>query len=668
MKSTLSPATSWRLTRLALAAALLACPSALAATAPDLTSLPLEQLLTIEVYSASKYVQDGAAAPALVTVISAAEIRAYGWRTLADIARSVRGQYVSYDRNYSYLGARGFSRPGDYNTRFLLLVDGNRVNDAVYDQAPLGAEFPLDLELVERVEFVPGPGSSIFGSNAFFGVINVVTKKPGALSGQRAALEAGSAGARRASVSSTWHGAGGADFLFAASSARSDGRDLYYSAFDTPDQNRGLAEGRDHERGERLFASAAGGPWKLTLMHATRLKGVPTASFAQPFNDPRSATTDTQTYANGAWRARAGQALELNARLFWGSYDSVGDYVNDDPARSINHDGSAARWWGAEASVLCQRIAGHTLLAGLDFQHDYRLHQFTFEREPFQRFLDERRSARRGGLYLQDEIALGAASRLNLGLRYDRYSGAAGVLSPRAALIHALTPDTTFKAIFGSAFRAPNSYERFYAYPGPAGQLPNPALRRETIRSSELALVQQLGERRRLTATLFNNLVAGLISQTLAPGAAQTRFENGAPVRAQGLELEYEQRWRLGAALRASYSHTRVDQAGDQRQVNAPARLAKFNLAAPLGRRGWRGALEAQYVGRRATLAGGAAGAFWLANANLVQARLWRNVDVSLGVYNLFDRRYFDPGAAEHRQDLIEQDGRSLRARIGYAF
>lgn len=660
MKSSLSLATAWRLTRLALAAALPACPPALAA-GPDLTSLPLEQLLTIDVYSASKYVQDGAAAPALVTVISAAEIRAHGWRTLADIARSVRGQYVSYDRNYSYLGARGFLRPGDYNTRFLLLVDGNRVNDAVYDQAPLGAEFPLDLELVERVEFVPGPGSSIYGSNAFFGVVNVVTKKPGALSGNRAALEAGSAGARRASVTKSWHGAGGADFLVAASASRSDGRDLYYRAFDTPAQNHGVAEGRDRERGKRLFASAAAGPWKLTLMHATRLKGVPTASFAQPFNDGRSATTDTQNYVNGAWRARVGQAAELNARLFWGSYDSVGDYVIDDAARGIYHDGSAARWWGAEVSVLCTRIAGHTLLAGLDFQHDYRLHQFTFNRAPFEMFLDDRRSARRGGLYLQDEIALGTGSRLNLGLRYDVYSGTSGVLSPRAALIHALTPATTVKAIFGSAFRAPNAYERFYAYPGAAGQLSNPELRRETIASSELALVRQLGARRRFTASVFNNVVAGLI--TLTPGTPQARFDNGARVRVRGLEFEYEQRWHSGAALRTSYSRTRVE-----RQVNAPAALAKLNLAAPLGERGWRAALDAQYVGRRATLAGGAAGAFWLANVNLVQARLWRNVDFSVGVYNLFDRRYVDPGAPEHRQDTIEQDGRSVRARIGYAF
>jgi iron complex outermembrane receptor protein len=131
----------------AVAIALLASSCAVCATSAaegprDLTALPFEQLLTIEVFSASKFVQPSSQAPALVTVITGADIRSFGWRSLGDVARSVRGLYVSYDRNYSYLGARGFLRPGDYNTRFLLLVDGNRINDAVYDQAPVGGRIP----------------------------------------------------------------------------------------------------------------------------------------------------------------------------------------------------------------------------------------------------------------------------------------------------------------------------------------------------------------------------------------------------------------------------------------------------------------------------------------------------------------------------------------------
>ena len=90
--------------------------------------------------------------------------------------RSVRGFYVTYDRNYSYLGVRGFSRPGDYNARVLLLVDGHRLNDNVFGSALIGSEFPLDVELIERVEIIRGPSSSLYGTSAFFAVINVITR------------------------------------------------------------------------------------------------------------------------------------------------------------------------------------------------------------------------------------------------------------------------------------------------------------------------------------------------------------------------------------------------------------------------------------------------------------------------------------------------------------
>ena len=65
------------------------------------------------------------------------------------------------DRNYSYLGARGFGRPGDYNTRVLLLVNGHKTNDNVFDQAYIGAELGIDVAMFERVEIIRGPASSL---------------------------------------------------------------------------------------------------------------------------------------------------------------------------------------------------------------------------------------------------------------------------------------------------------------------------------------------------------------------------------------------------------------------------------------------------------------------------------------------------------------------------
>jgi iron complex outermembrane receptor protein len=111
-----------------------------ASPSADLTEMSIEDLMNVTVYGASKFDQKLSEAPSSVSIVTADEIKKYGYRTLADIVRTVRGFYLSYDRNYSYIGVRGFSRPGDYNTRILLLVDGHRINDNVYNQAMTGTD------------------------------------------------------------------------------------------------------------------------------------------------------------------------------------------------------------------------------------------------------------------------------------------------------------------------------------------------------------------------------------------------------------------------------------------------------------------------------------------------------------------------------------------------
>ena len=159
----------------------------------DLTELPLEALMNLEVpkvYGASKLEQKTTEAPSSVTIITADEIKKQGYRTLADVLRSVQGFNISYDRNYAFLGARGISL-GDFNNRVLLLVDGHRVNNNFTDGASIDTAFILDIDLVDRVEIIRGPSSVLYGNNAFFGVINVITRQGRQLDGLEASSEYG---------------------------------------------------------------------------------------------------------------------------------------------------------------------------------------------------------------------------------------------------------------------------------------------------------------------------------------------------------------------------------------------------------------------------------------------------------------------------------------------
>ncbi|HTT18702.1 MAG TPA: TonB-dependent receptor plug domain-containing protein, partial [Candidatus Sulfotelmatobacter sp.] len=142
--------------------------------------MSIEDLAKVKVesvYGASKFLQNVSDAPTSVTVVTAEDIQKYGYRTLADVLQTVHGFYVINDRNYSYVGVRGFLDPRDYNARILFLVDGHRINDNIFDGSYVGTEFPVDVDLIERIEIIRGPNSSIYGTGAFAAVINVITKR-----------------------------------------------------------------------------------------------------------------------------------------------------------------------------------------------------------------------------------------------------------------------------------------------------------------------------------------------------------------------------------------------------------------------------------------------------------------------------------------------------------
>ncbi len=615
--------------------------------------------MSMEVYSASRFNQKATQAPSNVTVLTSADIRAYGWRTLADALRSIRGLYTSNDRSYSYLGARGFLRSGDLNTRFLLQIDGTRINDPVFDQAQLGGEFPLDLDLVDRIEFVPGPGSSIYGANAFFGVINVITRRAADLEGTRGTLEAGQAGTRSGSATYGWRG-GDAELLLSASRGLSDGRDLYFPEFE------GTAQGLDWERISRLYARGQIGEWSVTLLHGARTKGMATASYGQPFNVPGGQTLDRLRLAELGYRS---QVLpmhgELTGRLYHGDYHYEGRFVNHEPFGSINLDQTRARWWGADVNLFLQLTAAHKLVIGAEYQYNSKLTLQNYDIEPRIVYLDDVAYGKRLGIYAQDEITLAEGVLLNAGLRYDRESSTGGVFSPRLALIAEVARETTLKAIYGSAFRAPNSYELFYGIDGQGGQLANPNLGRERIRSHELSLVRQFGPKARFTLTGYTNEASGLITEVDDEELGLPIFRNVGRNRARGLEIEYERTWNGGAKLRGSVARQWVSSAGGE--VNSPRWLAKLNATG--GLHGvWHAGVEGQYVSSRSLIGGGEAGGFVLANLNIFSVGLTRHLDASFGVQNLFNRHYADPVSLGYLQRSMEQDGRRVYFRLKAAY
>jgi outer membrane receptor for ferrienterochelin and colicins len=624
------------------------------------------------VYGASKYEQKVTEAPSVVTIVTADEIRKYGYRTLADILQSVTGFYVTNDRNYNYLGVRGFGRPGDYNTRVLLLVDGYRLNDNIFDQAPIGTDFPIDVDLIDRVEIIRGPGSSLYGTNAFFAVINVITKRGRDIKGVEVSTEIASYDSYKGRLTYGNRFPNGLEFLLSGSFYDSGGHHrLFYEEFDTPATNNGIVKNADGDRYYSLFANLSYSDFTLLGSYVSREKVIPTASFATVFNTKRTRTTDERSYIDLTYEHTFAQQLGFMARVYYDRYYYQGNYLFDylgDGVLTLNRDIALGERWGTEVKVTKRLLKKHLLTLGAEFRDNVRQEQKNYDLLPFYSYLDDHRSSRDWAVYLQDEFSILDNLIFNVGARYDYYDSFGGTFNPRLALIYNL-PKTTIKLLYGEAFRAPNVYEAYYGTGGLLGSDPNPHLKPENITTYQLVVERYFGDHLRGAASAYYYTIDDLISQQINPVTGHLIYKNSEKIEAKGIELELEGKWASGLEGRISYALQEANnQETGETLTNSPHHLVKFNLICPLiGEKLFAG-LEARYMSARRTLADHSVDGFFTTNVTLFNQHLLKGLEVSASVYNIFDQHYGDPGAEEHRQDIIEQDGRTFWVKLKYGF
>lgn len=626
----------------------------------DIANLSLERLLDLHVTGASRQAQRMSEAAASVSVITGDELRALGYRNIADALRSLRGLSVTYDRSYTYLGVRGFYAPSDYNTRVLLLVDGNRVNDVVFDQAFVGNEAPLDIEQIERIEFIPGQGAAVYGANALFGVINVVTRAPDS-PGSSASMRVGSGGQRE--WMATWQrgaadGTSGASWLLAASRRVHPGGGVWVPEAAAAGFAGGVVPGIDHEQLTRLRLAVQGGNWRANVLHARREKGYG-APEGLVIGDPRSTNRDQQTLADVMWQQAWSSHGQWQARVFAGQYHYRGDFVVDYPPVTLNRDDARGRWWGVEARASTSYLAGHTLQFGLELQRSIQVAQTNQDLDGEHTvYLDTNTRRHRLGVYVEDRIELGRNWSATLGARADQASTHDVVVNPRLAFIWRTSDTTVLKLVHGSAFRPPTAFESDYVYSGSDGYVRNPGLRPEKVRGQELIAEWQARRDLRVTLSAYQTLAQQLM--VLQPaGPDSFSFQNTGSAKLRGLEAEVQWQGGGGWRARASVSLQRPQFMGSSEFTEqSPRQMAKATLVAPLAA-GWFLGLDAQAQSRRGEAAGHAVVNAHLSRGLAVDA--WR---VGFALRNLFNRVHADPGAPPESPPAVRQDGRSWSMQV----
>lgn len=643
-------------------------PGSAGATEP-LTELSLEQLMDVSVVGASKFSQKVSKIASAVTVITRDEIQQYGWRTIAEALRSVPGFYIHNDRSYNYIGARGFARPQDYNSRVLLLIDGYRTNDTIYDMAYVGTEELLDIDLVDRIEVVRGPGSSVYGGNAFFGVINIVTRSAAQIDGVEFAAGLSSYNTREGRATYGGRSADGVEVVASVSGMRSDGPNLYFPEFDSPASNFGRTSGTDYDRNNRRFfgrLSYAG--LSLTAAASEREKGAPTGAYGAKFNDPTNFLSDSQAYIDLTYKHALSPESEATGRLYWGDYAYNGPALTGDPA-VLNHDRAQANWWGGEFKVVSAWSARNKLIAGIEYQKNYRQKQWNYDTDPYNLYFSDQQRSQRLGIFLQDDFQWTEALNLSLGARFDKITDARGELTPRLGLVYRSSEQAVWKLQYGTAFRAPNAFERFYEFPG--SQIANPSgLEPEKLATYEAGVEYYPGKQTRLSATAYHYKMRNLIEQTTnADGLLQ--FVNTGKITANGLELEAEHQFENTARLRVNLDLPRTKNDEGQRLSNSPSVVAKFLGWLPLPWMGLRLGAEGQWLDKRKTELGNTLPGYGIVNLTLLRPAGKDGWQLSASAYNFFDRKFTDPAAFDvtlPTRDRIEQNGRTFRFKAVYRF
>lgn len=627
----------------------------------------LDDLLSQKVSASAKYEQTVRDAAASVTIVTAQEIETFGFTTLAELLSSVRSFYVSYDRNYDYVGARGFSRPTDYNDRILLLVDGHTTNENTYGEAAIGTDFALPLSAVDRVEIVRGPGSALYGTNAMLAVLNVITKSGAALDGLRASAALGSFGRKEAEVAGGKRFASGLDVAGSARYLKVDGQDLFYPEY--ADQG-GVARGLDHDEAFAALVSARLGDSSLRAGASWRDKGIPTGAFGITFGDPRAKTIDEREWLDLSHEFPIGydKALTVRGYYDWYRYDGTYPYAD-----GLLTDHTRGVWAGGEARLTWDLSSGNRLTLGSEYRYNFRS-TYSWETAGVPQFNADVHSSV-VSLYAQDEVQLVRNVSATLGIRYDRFSTTGSGAAPRAGIVYSYSKHGTLKLLYGEAFRAPNTYEMLFQASADGS---SPSLTSERIRTYELDAEQRLTPWLLGAFSAYHYEMKDLIDPLLAVDPqGNVRYQNHGSTTANGVEVQLDT--RLPHGLRATVSYAlqtakNTDEAagadlfgGDNGQLsNSPRNVFKAMVSADLFSAATAGA-RFRCESSRLTVYGTETPSYCLTDLNLTSKPL-SGFSLSLALRNLFDRRYSTPGGVEHIQPAIEQDGRSVVGRVSWSF
>jgi iron complex outermembrane receptor protein len=620
----------------------------------DLNSLSLEQLMQVKVEGAALHPQSLEDAPASVTVITAEEIAKYGYRTIGEALASVRGFYVSNNRSYETLGVRGFNLPGDYSSHILVMVNGHNMADNIFDYMLFfGNDFPIDMNLIKQIEIIRGPASALYGSNAMFATINIITKSPEEAGPLALTADTGSFGEKKGQLVDT-ASFGDAKLLFSGSVFNNTGQSpLYFPQFNAAQDNFGTAIDMNGEKGVHLFSTLTWRNWSAVAVFSGHDHVQPVSWGPTIFNDPGTQSNDRRDFVEALYSRKMLKG-EFRWRTYYDAYRylgrfdlALGDAVEDNRAQYLGD------WVGTQFTYRVPTFVGD-VTASAETNIDIRNRQMSFDVSPVPvMYLNTDNPDRSFAFVLQDEMQISKHWKLDVGGRFDHSSYRHSFLSPRAALNYQRGP-WTYKFLYGRSFRNPSAFQLF-ENDGLTAEA-NPLARPESADTGEIDIERKLGRRMNLQISGYGYRLTDFLLGVFLPNGL-IQYQNSGEIRAAGVEIELNGRPLDWLEFTASYARQRAYD--DTVLENSPQDLAKLRFAVPLGRK-FDFSSGMQYESSRFTLASAFVKPVYLADFTLSSKHLSPSFDLRIGLRNAFNQTYADPVALNPMVDSMVQPGRSF--------
>lgn len=590
-------------------------------------------------------------APAAMTVITAEQIRARGATNLLEALRGTPGITLN---GRQVGGRKTLSIRGAEDRHTLVLIDGRRISST--DDTIGHSDYQygwVGIEQIERIEVVRGPMSALYGSEAIGGVINIITRQAqrewsGGVTLRGDVGQGDTGNGHRLAARASGPLAESLDVAMAVEEVRRES---------TPwEQDRRVSEmeGQDRQTGSLAisYRPFEGQTLKLDLLRSdeTRDRDQQYAYYARPIYLD---TYELERRQNSlAWNADWGD-LQSQLRFTRSEFDVTNKRTHNlAPTRpqSIRDD----VWDGSLSFHIGE---DHALTVGGEHR-DERLENAGL--------IGGSDSATHQAVFIQDEIALATGWALTLGARLDDHEIFGRETSPRAWLVWRATPELTFKAGYGEAFRAPTLKQispNYVGAEGPHTFLGNADIKPETSRSFELG-VDWHDERGAYTANLYRNEIDDLIyyrrlrTEPGIPPRTIYQYDNIEQARIEGLELTGRRELGYGIALGATVNWMDPRDARTDAKLNGrPEFTATPSLEWTMAK--WNALVQWEYIGKQYLEGSNGqerAPGYSVVNASLGY-RLHDNLTLRGGVLNIGNVRL---------QDKSELFGYAEQGRTGW--